>query len=409
MSQSLAALLGVHEAPRRDLVARQAIRSPLVLARAQAVSSATVFGAGPGWTEVGADVPRFVGGSGRLLIEGQRSNAFPNPRGEFAAAPTFPQATQPAGWNTSASGVTATVVGAGTVNGLPYVDIRYQSASAPGFIEQMFHGAAFGPSAGTVTFSVFVQHVGGSLAGVNAVQAFIPNFGSTPAALDGSLRRAAHTATLSAQRNPRARFELTAGAVLDFTVRFAAPQYESGAFASTPILPAPGSQVASTRGADLATATLTGLGLGPSGASTLFWSGVLPQAAPAGQAQTILQLDDGTQTNGFMLLNEAGGTSIVARAVSGGAASDIVLGSAAPGGVLRIGLALSGAGRLAATLNGGATQAVTGGPTGGLTTLRLGIDASGDRAMFGESLALQLHRIVFGDAALPAAALALPG
>lgn len=410
MTPALAAIYGTLDQPRRELAGPDALNAPLVLLRAQSVSRATVSGAA-GWAEAGANVARFAGSPGRLLVEGQRSNEIANPRAEFAVAPSFPQTTLPSSWTAiGGTGLTVQAVAAGTASGLRYVDIRFVGTPSGTNVDIAFNGtAASGPSSGIVTLSVLAALVGGALTNIGGVSLLLQGqSGSGTVALSGSLLRYAYSATLTGQRSPRLRLTLTAGLAVDATIRLAAPQYETGPFASTPILPVTGSPQAATRGADLVSAALESLGIGPGGACTLLWSGVLPQAAPSGTPQVILQIDDGTAANGFVLLNEGGGTQVVARRILAGAASDAVLGAMTAGAALRLGMAVDGAGRLAASLNGGAAVAVTGGPTGGLLTLRLGSGAAGDRAMFGETTTLRCQVGAVADSALPGLVAALP-
>jgi hypothetical protein len=88
--------------------------------------------------------------------------------------------------------------------------------------------------------------------------------------------------------------------------------------------------------------------------------------------------------------------------VAGGAAADAqALGSFAAGTPFRLGLVVDGTGRVAASLNGGAVQAVTGGPAAGLSVLRIGSGATGATAMSGEVRSLILLRRATADAALP--------
>jgi hypothetical protein len=193
-------------------------------------------------------------------------------------------------------------------------------------------------------------------------------------------------------------------------LRIGWPQLEIGAFASSPILPAVGTPAASTRGADLVTATLASLGIGANGACTVLVSAMLPQAAPAGVDQMLVQLDDGTDANRYRLRNLAGGLALVAGEVVAGSPSDAAsAGSFVAGTPFRAGIAIDGAGRIAASFNGGAVQAVTGGPTSGLTILRLGNNAAATAGLFGEVGTLRVLRYALGDAALAAAVAALPG
>jgi hypothetical protein len=311
------------------------------------------------------------------------------------------------------------IVAIGTVQGLPCMELELTATAAATSTLSLEASSGIALAASTLyTASAFAQRTAGATTNIstlairgrtdlntasNWAQASLLGMPT-----DALARFSASTTTAADAVSGRMSLIFITTGAASIRFRLAAPQLGAGAFASTPILPAIGSPAAATRGADLVTAALSSLGLPASGAGTLLWSGMLPQAAPAGRVQTILQIDDGTSNNGFALLNPGGGASIVARRMLAGATADVTLGSMTPGTAFRLGMAMNGAGRIAAGLNGGSVQAVTGGPTSGLTTLRIGNAAAGDRALFGEVAALGRYRFALADAALPAAIMATP-
>jgi hypothetical protein len=199
------------------------------------------------------------------------------------------------------------------------------------------------------------------------------------------------------------------GAAIDFTLRIAAPQLELAASTSTPILPPVGTPGASTRGADIVTATLASLGIGANGACTILGVAMLPQNAPAGTDQVLVQIGDGSDANRFRLRNAAGGATILAGRVTGGVAVDAAsLGSMTAGTPFRVGVSIDGTGRIASCLDGGAVQVATGGPTSGLTTLWVGNNAASTAPMFGEVGVLTVMPLALADAELQARVAALP-
>lgn len=183
-------------------------------------------------------------------------------------------------------------------------------------------------------------------------------------------------------------------------------QLEAATFASTPILPATTGPV--TRGPDLISASLVSLGIPPSGACTVLWSGVLPQASPSGTNQVLFQLDDGSENNRYTLRNNPSTLNIVAlRSTSGVVASSLVAGFTA-GTLFTVGASIDTSGRIAASVNGGAVVAQTGGPTSALTTFRLGSISTTAGNLFGETARLSILPYALSDAALQAAAAAFP-
>jgi hypothetical protein len=184
-------------------------------------------------------------------------------------------------------------------------------------------------------------------------------------------------------------------------------QAEAGSFASTPILPPVGTPAASLRGAESLPAPLSSLGIAGSGACTVLWRGVIPQAAPAGGQQSIAQIDLGFDSDRFQMRMQAGSSNIeIIRAITG-IGQIVPVGGTTPGTPFRAGFAVNGAGRMAASVNGGAIAAATGGPTSGFTTFRLGARAGGDQNMFGETHTLTVLPRVLSDADLQAAVAAL--
>jgi hypothetical protein len=250
--------------------------APLTLSRAQPSSarSTALVADGLTWQEYAADVPRFHGSARRLLIEGQRTNSVPNPRADGAVAGT--PGTLPSNWNyiINTSGVSREVIGAVTVNGLPGLRLRFfGTPSANGNIQvQYVQNNVVAASAGQVwTHTAFYRLAAGSLANLTNIRIRTRVSGSSQdvltvlsPAMDGTLRRYGHTVTCNAGATfiyAELTFVITNGQPVDGTVDFIAPQLELGPAASTPILPPVGTPGASTRGADVVTATLASLGV----------------------------------------------------------------------------------------------------------------------------------------------------
>ena len=195
---------------------------------------------------------------------------------------------------------------------------------------------------------------------------------------------------------------MTVGAAYDFTLRYGLPQFEAGVSASSPILPPVGAPASSTRGADLVSAALGSLGI--AGPCTILWSGVLAANAPASADQTLFQLDDGSAQNRVRIRNLAGGATIIGGRVTAAIGSDTAsLGSMSAGSMFRAGMTLDAAGRMAACLGGGNVQTITGAPTSGLTTMRMGNDAGGATPMSGEIQQLRVLPFALTDAQLSSA------
>lgn len=379
----------------RRLVRPGSISPAWTFARAQVNTRATVLGPDDAtWSEVAANVPRFWGSARRLRIEGQRSNAVINPCFE-GGAPGTP-GTLPSNVNTyNPGGLTRQIVGFGTLaDGRRYFDCRFfGTSSIDAECTLYFVGNLAATTGTTVTGSLDATVIAGSTAGlagapklrlfeVNSSLSYLRE-GSVAINTAGVLTRATHTRTLGASAsyaNLCFSIDPRAGQAVDITVRLVLPQIEVGAFASSPILPPDGSPQASTRGADLMSVTLSRLGIGGTGACTLLWSGLIPEAL---QYPCLLDVSDGTLSNRAWVFRSGSGL-VVSRSTAGVVVAGNISGTFSSATMARVGMVLDGAGRVAACLNGGTVAAVTGAPTSGLTTLRLGSGPGGDQPLFGE-------------------------
>lgn len=367
----------------------------------------TALGAnGTTWSEFGADVPRFSGTSRRLLVEGQRTNLNTNPRGEGGSGTTMPT-----GWTPSFGGLAITSVTQTTRNGILGVALRFAGTptSTGGQTIQQFGNTEVVAIGTSVTNQIFAELLAGTLTNVSgfALRCNVEGGSTTftPGAF-ANIQNVRVTTGTSSSTQVRWHYNDTVTPV-DFTIFLGGASREHAAFCSTPILPAVGTPAASTHGADLISASLASLSIGANGACTVLWSGVIPQNAPAGARQSIVQIDDGTAANRYIWSNEAGGATIAVTRVTGGAASGVAAGSMTAGTPFASGISLNGSGRAAISQSGGAIFSVTGGPTS-LTTLRLGSNVASAENMFGETARLSILPYALSDAALQAAVAAFP-
>jgi hypothetical protein len=174
--------------------------------------------------------------------------------------------TLPTNWQVPTSaGLTQTVVGIGTQNGLPYIDLRYNgTANATELLVTQEGGNFIAASSGqTWSSAIYARTIAAPSAPntTNLRVAEISTLGVivarqlTPVTLTSTLQRFTSTRTLNggatvAFVNGGLVFELTNGAAYDFTIRIAAPQMELGAYATTFI---PTTTAAVTRLADIFT------------------------------------------------------------------------------------------------------------------------------------------------------------
>ena len=391
---ALPALLGIHGSGGRALVAPGAIHAALTLARPQVNSRATALGPDDATLQIhGADTPRFVGSARRLLVEGQRSNDIADPLAFGAGS----------GWTALTGGTGAAAVVTPGYGGISAPDgsftaTRLQLSIGAGTTTADQSGLTRDTAASAARY-VWAR----TLAGTANVQiGTAATAGASQSTVDTTWRRLGSSGAGGVHR-----IALVGGsgnsATADILV-WGASVEANATFPSSLVLPPAGASQASTRGAELATASLAALGVAGNGACTLLWSGRLPQLA-TGTPLTILQVDDGTNTVRWQLDNQPTTANI---RILGSGAMAVSAGAATAGAPLRIGVAIDGAGRAASSLNGAAAAGTTGGPTAGLTTLRLGANASAGNAMFGETAHLRLLPWALTDAELAAQVAALP-
>jgi hypothetical protein len=231
----------------------------------------------------------------------------------------------PTNWTySSASGVSRSVVGLGTENGMEYIDIQFSSISVGSTavvvlsMETVMQIAAV--SGQTWTFSAYLKLIAGSFANISTFQGriqeldsggsgLVNNAANVPTASVNSsvYYRHTQTATLAQPSCAFTRPQLVftpsaAGVAVDFTLRIAWPQFEQKAFATPPIRT---TTTATTRAADvivLANSPAFG-GL----AATLFAAATARQPTSAALNQGLLMPSDGSTNNRFGLFRSTSG------------------------------------------------------------------------------------------------------
>lgn len=267
------------------------------------------------WREVPAGTPRLhhdtSGKALGMLLEPSRVQNNWNPRAEGSVAGT--PGTLPTYWTTSlVSGLTRTIVGTGTEDGIPYIDIQFAgTAGASGTVQvvQNVNNQAAALTGQTWTASWYVTLQAGSLPGSGSITILERDGGGTLVTFEsitvsiaaGRLREARKTVTRTLSGGAsvalvmqRLDVGVTNGAVVDFTLRLAMPGLEQGFYATTPILPAVGAPGETTRAIDSCVINLTDFGL-PIGLQqgTLLVSGRMAPGVDS-LAQRAVYMDDGT-------------------------------------------------------------------------------------------------------------------
>jgi hypothetical protein len=182
-----------------------------------------------------------------LLLEPQRTNGVRNSVAGGAVAGT--PGTNPTNWTfNTQTGLTKEIVGTGTENGLPYVDVRYSGTPTAGtFFLIAFEGTNViaATSGQTWAYSFYYKKISGTIP-INNIQLVEYNASGvflTANTITGNLNtlttltRISATRTLSnastAFTGVQIRIDASVGTAYDFTMRFYAPQIELGAYTTT--------------------------------------------------------------------------------------------------------------------------------------------------------------------------------
>jgi len=196
---------------------------------------------------VAANVARLsymYGSCPALLLEPQRTNSLRN--STMQGASTSPS-TLPTNWIATLGGLTQTIVGVGTENGLPYIDVRL-SGTATGTLSTISfesNSQIVSSNGQTWTGSFWVKQIAAptppnsysSLARESNSSGL--NLATTAQSftISSTLNRITQTRTNSNASTAYQNFSFAAGVTIgqsyDFTVRIAAPQLELGAYATT--------------------------------------------------------------------------------------------------------------------------------------------------------------------------------
>jgi hypothetical protein len=211
--------------------------------------------------------------SGVLLgipFEGARTNEIRNNSMQGVVAGT--PGTLPTNWGIGGSGIgtlTQTIVGAGTENGIEYVDVRFNGTTSTTDFQITLETTTqiVAATGQTWTFSLFASLAGGSISNITQIRPLAVERTSggtlvvgTPASniassLTGVLQRFSPAITLAgggtvARVQPAIQFLFSSAVAIDITLRIGWPQMEQAAFASSPIRT---TSAAVTRSADNAT------------------------------------------------------------------------------------------------------------------------------------------------------------
>jgi len=326
------------------------------------------------------------------LIEESRTNSIRNNSMQGAVAGT--PGTRPNFWQAlTLSGLTQTIVGTGTQNGIDYIDIQISGTSAGTAIGiAMDNNTTIAATTGqTWTQSVFLALVGGDFTNVTSFVQRVSertNTGTLVQNDDGSnivssvnatLTRFTWTPTLSggattAFATPNLTFVVNNTSAINFTIRIGWPQLELGAFATSPIRT---TSAAATRAADVVTVTR----LPGTGDTLTAYAAFIAPVSLGGVNRDVVVFADAGVTNTEILLINPGSARNASQNATVSAASQGRIDAAAAfsaGASVKAAFAATLNDR-AVTSNGGAVSTSgTNGAKPAFTTIGIGSDGSGN-------------------------------
>jgi hypothetical protein len=195
---------------------------------------------------VATGIPRvdYTGGVANILLEPQRTNSIPN---STMAGAVLNTTTMPTGWQSNTNGLTQTIVGIGTENGLNYIDIRFNgiaSTSGNSGIRTTNSTTIAALQNQNWTFSSYVKILAQPLP-ATFYQLAIYERSNTGAFLqttstafnNTTLNRISHSSTLANASTAYVQSDIiggiTSGQSYDFTLRIAGTQLEVGSYATS--------------------------------------------------------------------------------------------------------------------------------------------------------------------------------
>jgi len=264
----------------------------------------------------------YTGGGANILLEPQRTNSIPN---STMAGAVLNTTTMPTGWQTNANGLTQTIVGIGTENGLNYIDIRFNGVAGAS------SNSGIRPTNATTiaalqnqnwTFSAYIKILAQPLPATSYelviyerssvggfLQSTVTSFNNT------TLNRISHSSTLANVSTAYVQSDIigtvTSGQSYDFTLRIAGTQLELGAYA-TSYIPTTTSTV--TRNADLASVSGVSSLIGQTEGVMFFESAALANDLTSRE----ISISDGTTSNRITLYYNTTSNLVTVSMVSGG-------------------------------------------------------------------------------------------
>ena len=337
------------------------------------------------------NVPRLDyplgGGCPALLVEAAATNGIRN--NSMVGAVVGSPGTLPTGgvWSTILRGLTQTIVGAGTENGIAYIDIRFSgTATSTNIVEIRYESnTQIVASSGQVwTNSIYLKKIADpnppndyqlSIYERDSGGGFLA-FGFLTIVPTTTIQRFTQTRTLSGATTARVQpflfFNVTNNQYYDFTIRIGYPQMEQGTVATSVI---PTTTAAVTRSADVVLKAGVSSLIGQT-EGTIYIEGVITNYADA--AASFITISDNTINNRLEIRKGSPGSIIFERESATQSASTSISATGQVNGIFKMAVAYK-SGDTAFFING-VQVATTNAATFTMNTLThiyLGNNASG--------------------------------
>jgi len=346
-------------------------------------SAVTIFG---GLTVNAANannIPRidYTGGSPALLIEPAATNSIRNNTMVGAVAGT--PGTLPTNHSTTLNGLTRTIVGVGSENGVDYIDVQVSGTATGAALTYSFetNSQIVAASGQAWTNSMWIKQIADAGGNRPAARVTIYEFnsggtylaeGSAIATLTSSLTRFSFTRTLAnastARVQPLIQFVLVSGTTYNFTIRIGLPQMELGSVATSVI---PTTTAAASRSADVVTLSGATDYIGQT-EGTIYWEG--NALSNNTNTQDIIYINRNV-TNSVVFLKTTT-TNWVARIYAGGSTALSIIDTTVRTGFLKVAIAYK---------SGDTTFYINGTKIGSTNTTAFTFTAALDSVVFGHA------------------------
>ena len=282
--------------------------------------------------------------AGPLLLEAASTNSIRNNTMVGAVAGT--PGTNPTNWSfvsTQSNGLTQTLVGTGTENGIAYIDYRFNGTTiaSPFAVAFGFDAAAAAAVGQTWTSSIYLRLVAGTSTGISSFQLGLIENNSggtfvggalytigTPTSAGLSTQRYSATRTLSVATvgfcGPTMGINVAGSTAIDFTIRIGLPQLEQNHFPTSVIATSGAtatrsadvsSTSATTRATDVAVITGTNFSTWYNPTEGTLFAAVRVNFLGGPQFPGLAYVDDGTTDNSLgIYINDANNDFVAAEA-----------------------------------------------------------------------------------------------